>query len=212
MDREMENRNQAVQDFEANESIEMPSEEKMDDMYYFMVLLKAIREAVLEGKGVGNWKLVNVKKCLDILDDLDQNLPDAIQYGLQMYSDRERIMGNSENEARDRINEADRRARASLESAKAESERIIKDAEEEAAAILADANERADQLVSDSEIIIRAREEAHVMKNDARVEASEMRLKANHDVLQMLMGVEDDLSEAFNNISRRRKELDAEDK
>lgn len=208
MDREQDIRTEGVE-MPVQEDVQMPSAEKVDDMYYFMVLLKAIREALMEGVGTARWKLVDVRKCMDILDDLDRNLPDAIQYGLQMYSDRERIMGNSETEALERITTAERRSTAMVENAKKEAERIIADAEEEAEALRADAQERADQMVSDSEIMARAREEAHILRNDAKVEASELRLKANHDVLQLLIGVEDDLSEAFNNISRRRKEIDA---
>ena len=52
-----------------------------------------------------------------------------------------------------------------------------------------------------------AREEARIIKNDARVEASEMRLKAQHDAYQLLSSVEDELTEACKNIRRRRAEL-----
>ena len=52
-----------------------------------------------------------------------------------------------------------------------------------------------------------AREEARIIKNDARVEASEMRLKAQHDAYQLLASVEDQLSEACKSIRRRRSDL-----
>ena len=74
-------------------------------------------------------------------------------------------------------------------------------------AILADAQERADHMIDESEIVRQAREEARIIKNDARVEASEMRLKANHDAYQLLASVEDQLSEACKTIRRRRAEL-----
>ena len=36
-------------------------------------------------------------------------------------------------------------------------------------------------MIDESEIMRQAREEARIIKNDARVEASELRLKAQHD-------------------------------
>ena len=70
-----------------------------------------------------------------------------------------------------------------------------------------DAQERADHMIDESEILRQAREEARIIKNDARVEASEVRLKAQHDAYQLLSSVEDELTEASKNIRRRRAEL-----
>ena len=186
--------------------------EPMDDMRYFIELTKAMRELIEDGKGLGRWKMVDTRQALLILDDIYKNLPVAIQYGLQMYSERDRILGNSETEARDRITTAEMRANATLESAKREAERIINDATDEANAILADAQERADYMVSEDEILRRAREEARSIKNDAVIEITEERLKVNHEMLQLILGVEDGLSAALDGVSRRRKELEEETK
>lgn len=185
--------------------------EPMDDMRYFLELTKAMRELIEDGRSVmGRWKLIDAKQALLILDDLYKNLPVAIQYGLQMYNERDRIMGNSENEARDRITTAEMRAKATTEAAKREADRIINDATDEANAIIADAQERADFMVSEDEILRRAREDARSIKNDAAIEITEERLKTNHEMLQLVLGVEDGLSAALDNIVRRRKELEEE--
>ena len=65
-------------------------------------------------------------------------------------------------------------------------------------------------MVDESEILNRAREEARSIKNDARVEASEAKLKASHEAYQMLSAIEDELTGALNTIRRRRSELDDE--
>lgn len=62
-------------------------------------------------------------------------------------------------------------------------------------------------MIDESEIVRQAREEARTIKNDARIEASELRLKANHDAYQLLAGVEDELTEACKTLRRRRAEL-----
>ena len=174
----------------------------MNDMRYFLELLKHIRAAIQSGSNVPltNKKIIDARECLMIIDDMERNLPDAVQYGMQMFSERERLLGNAETAAMNRVTSA-------LEKAKNEAEQIVADAESEANAILADAQERADHMVDENEIVRQAREEARIIKNDARVEASELRLKANHDAYQLLTSVEDELSEACKAIRRRRAEL-----
>lgn len=187
----------------------MDSGEDIDDMKYFLELLKHIRAAIRSGTNVPltNKKIIDAEKCLMIIDDMERNLPDAVQYGMQMYSERDRILGNAETAAMNRVSSAEMRANAALEKAKNEAEQIVADAENEAHAILADAQDRADRMVDENEIVRQAREEARIIKNDARVEASELRLKANHDAYQLLASVEDELTEACKSIRRRRSEL-----
>ena len=187
--------------------------EEIDDMKFFMELLKHIRLAINSGTNVPltNKKIIDAEKCLMILNDMERNLPDAVQYGIQMFNERERIMGNAETAAMNRVSSAEMRANAALEKARADAEQIVSDAENEARAILEDAQERADRMVDENEIVRQAREEARIIKNDARVEASELRLKATHDAYQVLASVEDDLNDACMRIRNRRAELDNEE-
>ena len=177
---------------------EQQSVDDIDDMKYFLELLKHIRAAIRSGANVPltNKKIIDADKCLMIIDDMERNLPDAVQYGMQMFSERERILGNAETAAMNRVSSAEMRANAALEKAKNDAEQIM-----------ADAQERANHMVDESEIVRQAREEARIIKNDARVEASELRLKASHDAYQLLASVEDELTEACKSIRRRRAEL-----
>lgn len=191
---------------------DMENPEEMDDMKYFLKLLDLMRMAIDAGKSVPltNKKMIDASECLMILDDIERNLPDAIQYGLQMYSERDRIMGNAEQKAMNAVSSAEVRATAMQENAREEAEQRLMESENEARAILADAQERADHMVSESEIIRRAREEARIIKNDARVEANEVKLKATHEAYQLLSAVEEELTGAFNMIRRRRAELEGD--
>ena len=198
------------EEFESREEVQQTqNEEDIDDMRYFLELLKHIRSAITAGTSVPltGKKIIDADKCLMIIDDMEKNLPDAVQYGMQMYSERERIMGEAENRAMNRISSAEMRANAALDKAREDAEQRVLEAENEARSILEDAQERADHMIDESEIMRQAREEARIIKNDARVEASEMRLKAQHDAYQMLSAVEDQLTEACKNIRRRRTEL-----
>ena len=188
----------------------MPEEgQPVDDMEYFIELLKHLRTAIERGSRVPltSKVIIDAEKCMMIIEDLENNLPDAVQYGMQMYSERNRIMGDAEETAISRVTSAEMRANAVLENARKEAEQLVVDAEAEANAILEDATERAEHMVSESEIVLQAREEARIIKNDARVEASELRLKVTHDSYQLLASLEDDLAEACKSIRRRRVEL-----
>ena len=209
MDRDQE-RFYEDEELESRDDVQQSqSEEDIDDMRYFLELLKHIRAAINAGANVPltGKKIIDADKCLMIIDDMEKNLPDAVQYGLQMYSERDRILGEAETKAMNRVSSAEMRVNAALEKARDEAEQRVLDAENEARSILEDAQERADHMIDESEIMRQAREEARIIKNDARVEASEMRLKAQHDAYQLLASVEDQLSEACKSIRRRRSDL-----
>ena len=186
------------EEFETQEELQTEEGQEIDDMSYFIELLKHLRTAIERGNRVPltSKVIIDADKCLMIVDDLENNLPDAVQYGMQMYSERNRIMGDAEETAISRVTSAEMRANAVLENARREAEQLVVDAEAEANAILQDAQERADHMIDESEIVRQAREEARIIKNDARVEASELRLKASHDAYQLLTSVEDELAEA----------------
>ena len=63
--------------------------DEVNDMRYFLELLKHIRAAINAGTSVPltGKKIIDAEKCLMIIDDMEKNLPDAVQYGLQMYSE-----------------------------------------------------------------------------------------------------------------------------
>ena len=197
------------EDQEVREAPQANTSEDIDDMKYFLELLKHIRVAIRSGANVPltSKKIIDADKCLMIIDDMERNLPDAVQYGMQMYSERDRILGSAETAAMNRVSSAEMRANAALEKARDDAERIVADAQNEAHAILADAQERADHMVSENEIVRQARDEARIIKNDARVEASELRLKATHDASKLLASVEDELTEACKAVRSRRAEL-----
>lgn len=197
------------EELESREDSQPEEEQEVDDMSYFLELLKYLQAVVEHGSRVPltNRVIIDADKFLMIVEDLKSNLPDAVQYGMKMYSERQRIMGDAEETAISRVTSAEMRANAVLENARKEAEQLVVDAEAEAKAILEDAQDRADHMIDESEIVRQANEEARIIKNNARVEASELRLKANHDAYQLLTSVEDELAEACKSVRRRRAEL-----
>ena len=166
--------------------------DEVDDLKFFLELLKLIRMAINAGANVPltNKKIIDADKCLRIIDDMEKNLPDAVQYGMKMYNERERVMSNAETTAMNRVTSAEMHANAVREKAKEEVSQRLADAENRAHDIIADAQERADHMLDESEIVRRAREEARIIKNDARIEANELRIKASQDAYKVLSAVE----------------------
>lgn len=209
MDHDQEKFYEAEEQQSQAEAQPVNDHEDVNDMVYFIELLKHLRILLERGSRVPltGKALIDVESCLKVIDEMDSNLPDAIQYGMQMYSERSRIMGDAENTAISRVTSAEMKANKALENARREADQIVVDAEDEAKAILDDAQERADHMISDSEIVRQARDEARSIKNDARVEAGEMRLKASHDVYRMMSEVEGRLDETLKEMRRLRSEL-----
>jgi len=175
---------------------------EVNDMVYFLELLKHLRATVERANRIpmSGLAVINVATFMQIIDELDNNLPNAIQYGMQMYSEKSRIMGEAENTAISRVTSAEMKANKALEKAKREAEQIVQDAEDEANGILEDADERARFLISESEIMRQAREEAHSIKSEARVAANELHYKASHDVQRMMTDVEEKLNQTLKEI------------
>ena len=186
---------------------------ELNDTKYFMELLNMMRRIMENAKDVPltGKKLIDANMCLKILDDMEKNLPDAVQFGSQLYDEEDRILVTAEQKAANIVSSAEMRATATLDKAKDEAEQQLSDAENEADAIIADAKERAAHLVSESVVLEEAREEARILKSEARVEANEVRLQAIHDAKVLLNEVENELAESLATVRRRRSELDSKE-
>lgn len=187
----------------------MSADDEENDIRYCSDLLKGLRTAIKSGTNVPltTKKIVDSEELLAILDELEQNLPDAIQYGMRMYIERDRVLGTAQQSATDCVTTAEMRARQTLDDAHNEAEQTIIEAENEASAIIADAQERADHMVEESEILRVAQEEARKIRSDAHVEANETRLRANHAAFSLLSSVEQELSEMLKAVRRQRMDI-----
>ena len=79
------------EELDTREAPQNQQTDEVNDMRYFLELLKHIRAAINAGTNVPltGKKIIDAEKCLMIIDDMEKNLPDAVQYGLQMYSEQE---------------------------------------------------------------------------------------------------------------------------
>lgn len=186
---------------------------EVNDMVAFLELLRHLKMMVERVSKIPmtNKGLIDIDALWTIVNAMDENLPDAIQYGMQMYSERERMLESAQKDAVNHITSAEMKANLVREKARAEAEQMIMDAEEEAKVIVAEAREYAQQMIDESEIMRRAREEAMMLRNDARVEANETRLRASHDASTLLTQVEDHLNQALSELRGMRDGIDKDE-
>lgn len=86
-------------------------------------------------------KLVDTDKCLDLIDDIRDNLPVELERANNIIKERRQILADGENEAQQYIDEAKRQA-AQLVSETA----IVKQAQEEADRLINDAKLSAKEI------------------------------------------------------------------
>ena len=189
--------------------VRLAADNEVDDLKYFQRLMLQLRTMIEEGGSVPFSKkvLVDADKFMRVFNAIDENLPDAIQCGLQLYQERDRLNQQSESDASRRLATAQVRADKLIKNAEEKAERRLADAEEEARAILEDARDRADHMIMQSEIVRQAKEEARILRNEANVAAGEMRLQASHDAAEQFSVVEEFLESALKEMTRRRSEL-----
>ena len=187
--------------------------DEIDDMGFFMELLGHLRTMIQMGKRIPltGRSLVDSDSCMMIIDDLEKNLSAAILFCQKMGAEKDRILNLASEKAMKRVAESELRAKQATQRANEEAAQILSDAEAEANAIVADAQERADRMVAESEVVRRADEDARSIRNEARVDADEMRLKANHDAYQLLGSVESQLAGACEKLRSMRKKLGEEE-
>ena len=106
------------EELDSREDVQPEEEQEIDDMSYFLELLKLLRTAIECGSRIplSSKVVIDANNCLKIVDDLESNLPDAVQYGMKMYNERSRIMSNAETTAMNRVTSAEMRANAALEN------------------------------------------------------------------------------------------------
>lgn len=195
-------------------------EDEVDDVAYIIQLFSFLERTLDSGTAVPltTKRLVDIEKCFAIINDMKQNLPDGIQFGMKINAERDRILEKAENIASSKVttatvkaktikDEANAYAASTMARVKSESKNMIQDAEAKAAAIIENATVKAKRMVSESEVMQRARSEAAVLIENARVEAHERRLKAVNDAYRLLDALEKQTAGITEAIARKKNEM-----
>ena len=187
----------------------LPYKPEEDDRTDLMNLLAYLEDELTRAKPIPftNMSRVNAQMCIDIINDIRDNLPLAVQYSEQMLRDRDRVLRGAEQAAANRIESANVRANAALDDANNRANNILEDAQKHANNIIRDAEVRARAMIDQNTIKIQAEEDARQIINDASLEAHERRQQAADYCDKLLRDAEDTLQAAYDDVRRNRQNL-----
>ena len=207
-DRSYENAPEQAQPDSLQES-PLPYKAEEDDRTDLMNLLAYLEDELTRAKPIPftNMSRVNAQMCIDIINDIRDNLPLAVQYSEQMLRDRERVLRGAEQAAANRIESANVRANAALDDANTRAGRILEDAQKHADNIVRDAEVRARAMIDQNSIKLQAQDDARQIINEASLEAHERRQQAADYCDKLLRDAEDTLQAAYDDVRRNRQNL-----
>ena len=227
-DEEYDSEPEDEEDYGASDEEEMETDaskadtraEEPDESRYVMELLDYLSEALKKpiGGGFMSKPHIDVESCLDIVENIRQNIPGSIEYSVRTSTQKERILANAETIAQNKVDAATEKARATRTKAEAEAEAIRKKAKKDAGVIIENAQKQAEEiiakarnhqkhLVSETEVLKAARKEAGEMRNGSRKEANETRRKAVEDSWKLLDALEKQLNGILVRVEQRKDEL-----
>ena len=194
--------------------------EMLNDRDCFLELIDFLRKIVDQGRKIPmtRWTVIDDVDFMAAINQIDANLPNAIQLSIKIAEEEKRILGAAENAAHICITSAEMKARHRLEEASSKAEEILRDAEAQADAILKDtegqvewmlkeAEDRRALLVNQQGIVQTAKDEATRIVSSAKTDANEIRLKAKHDAQSIIEQVDDQVKEAYRRIQTLRNQM-----
>lgn len=178
------------QDDDAEQQSEGDAEE-VNDMRFFMGLMKLLKQTVEDAPCMMGRALINKETVMNILNNMSQNLPDALQYGFRLFEEQDRLSKRAEELAVNKVSTANYKANKALEKARQDADKIIADAVDEANASLARAEADARRMIENSAVIAQAKDEAAQIISKARKEAQNIRFRELQDTESQLTALQD---------------------
>lgn len=188
-------------------------EEGVDPVSDFISVLDYLENELTNARAYmfnSKYKMIDEDKVRDILEDLHNVTPAALQYAVQMVAERDRINMESETRAQNKLAYANTRADA-----------IIKDAEDRARSLEEEAERRYIEKLNEAEVQASAMTDQSAIKQQALAEASSIKAEAVTKVVElrdtaydycehMLDETEKALRDAFDDVRRNRQQLQLE--
>lgn len=188
---------------------DLPYASGEDDCTDFLNILLYLVDEIKHARPVPltNSRMLNASLCQDIIGDLQNTVPAAIQYAKQVLDEKNRILEGAQQAAQNRIESANVRANAAIDDATDRANRIVADAQAHADNIVKDAEVRARAMIDQNTIKIAAQNEARDIVNEASSEATERRMQAAEYCDKLLRDAEETLRAAYEDVRRNRQNI-----
>ncbi len=203
--------NERIIEADDDQQIQHPiDEEGVDPVSDFIEVLNYLENAISNARSPmlnSRAKILDEDMLLDIIKDLKNNIPVALQYAIQMVNESNRITTQAEQRVRNMIATANERADAIVNDAESRAQATIDDAERRASDTLNDAEIKARAMIDQSAIKQQALAEAHTITVEANSKVVDLRDTAYDYCEHMLNESEKALRDAFEDIRRNKQQL-----
>lgn len=211
-------------ELDENDEGEKPQEaskpKEPNEVGYLQKLIGFLQTELINGRTVpmSRNKLVDTEKCLKMVEDIQGNFPLATKQAMKILDERERLLSAAAKIAKKKYDKANNKANAILDEAEKHADAIEDEAERNAEAIVAEAKEKAQRMIDDAELRVRrmideseimaaADQEASALREEARAEAHETRLKAVNDAWRLFDALEKQTNGISQALRARKNEM-----
>lgn len=200
---------EAEQDWEEVIDEDDDAENDVKYVYRLIALLRTEMENARSVPLVAG-RLVDAEKCLNILMDLEANLPEAIKRGNWAYEETSNMVRKAQEETRRHMASQEIQFQQRLEKHKQRMAQAEQEAAARASKCIADAEKRAKHMVSEGVIKSRVDDEVRQILNNAKVKAQETLLRVDNECYQRLDAMSVTMGKMLKDINRMRAEFEEE--
>ena len=187
-------------------------EEAENDVKYVFRLINMLRNELEMAKNVpfSSARMVDAEKCMNILDDIENTLPDAVKRGAWAYEQSEEMLRKAQDETRRHMASQEIQFQMKMEKREKRMAQNEQNAENRAKKILADAERMADNMVRQGVIDSRVEEEVRAIRSNAQAQAHDIQLRVDDACYKKLDDISTSMTKMLKEINRMRAQFETE--
>ena len=183
-----------------------------NDVKYVFRLIDMLRSELELAKPVpfSNNRMVDTVKCMNILDDIVDNLPQAIKRGAWAYEQSEEMLRKAQDQTRRHMASQEIQFQKRMEKREERMAQNEQSAANRAKKIIADAERTADNMVRQGVIDSRVEEEVRAIRSNAQAQANELQLRVEDECFKKLDAMSATMTKLLKEVNRMRAEFEEE--
>lgn len=195
-----------------DEAEDIYADEAENDVKLVYRFINMLRNELENAKSVpfSSARMVDAEKCLNMLEDIENTLPDAIKRGAWAYGQSEEMLRKAQDETRRHMASQEIQFQQRMEKREKRMAQNEQNAENRAKKIIADAERTADNMVRQGVIDSRVEEEVRAIRSNAQAQAHEMQLRVDDECYKKLDAISANMAKMLKEINRMRAEFEEE--
>lgn len=183
-----------------------------NDLKMVYQLIDMLRREMETAKNVpfSSNRIVDTEKCLNMLDDLEDTLPDAVKRAAWTIDRSENMLRQAEDETTRHIASLELQHQKRMEKREQNMDRLEKEANARAAKIISDAEKKAANMVRQGVIESGIEDEIRAIRSNAQAQANELQLRVEDECFKKLDTISMTMGKMIKEINRMRAEFEEE--